>query len=69
MESGDTVYILKQLKRIGINIFVFAQFVCSKGDFVDKKMTSKILPPPPPPSQYLIPAKICGYEEGRKAFC
>ena len=46
MESGVTVYILKQLKRIGINIYVFAKIVCSKGDSVDKKNDLENVAPP-----------------------
>ena len=38
IKYGVTVYILKQLKRIIINIFVVAKFVCSKGDSVDKEI-------------------------------
>ena len=58
MGSGVTVYILIQLKRIIINISVFALFVFSKGDSVDKKIDLENVGPL---SQYLIPAKICAY--------
>ena len=53
MEFGGPVYILKQRKRIIIKIFVFAYFVCSKVDSVDKKNDLENFGPPPVNTSFL----------------